>query len=215
MRRIVLVFAGGFCGTLARYLLSAPLIALASLVLPIRPGSFPYDILLINLSGAFALGLLYGLVEHGARISPDVRLAAGTGFLGAFTTFSAFVYGGDRLLAAGAVTTGAIYLGGSMLLGVSAAYLGFILAGLVGQRRTSHLRRLVLARRAWHWMSTATTSIGKTATAARDERRDRQSLRGPLGTNPGRHAHRDISSSRNMRTLASQIEERRAEQEVG
>src|SRR5579863_6577161 len=100
MRRVVLVFAGGFCGTLARYLLSAPLLALARLWLP-GGASFPYDILTINVTGALALGLLFGLVERGSRVSPDVRLTVGTGFLGAYTTFSSFVVGGDILLRGG------------------------------------------------------------------------------------------------------------------
>jgi fluoride exporter len=131
MRRTALVFAGGFCGTLARYALSSPLLALARLLPPLDTGGFPVDILIINLGGTLALGLLFGLVEHGANISRDLRLALGTGFLGAFTTFSTLAYGGDALLGAGRAAPALLYLGGSVALGVLCARAGHALAGLV------------------------------------------------------------------------------------
>lgn len=149
VRRLGLVLAGGFCGTLARYYLSAPLLALAALVLPGHGDGFPFDIFAINLSGAFALGLLYGLAERGARISPDARLALGTGFLGAYTTFSTFAVGGDTLLLRGAWLTGALYLAGSVALGVVCAHLGHVAAGAVLDRRRLTRRVRVRTRRAW------------------------------------------------------------------
>lgn len=149
VRKLALVLAGGFCGTLARYYLAAPLLALAALALPGAGGGFPFDIFAINLSGAFALGLLYGLAERGARVSPDVRLALGTGFLGAYTTFSTFTVGGDRLLIGGAWMLGVVYLAGSVALGVGCAHLGHVAAGaLVARRRLSRGVR-VRARRVW------------------------------------------------------------------
>lgn len=148
MRKIVLVFVGGFSGTLARYLLAAPLLALARSALPGGQG-LPYDILVINLTGALALGLLYGLVERGAAISPDVRLTLGTGFLGAYTTFSSFVVGGDTLIAEGSAATGMAYLLGSIVLGVAAAHGGYLLSGMVSQRHRISRRTLVHARRWW------------------------------------------------------------------
>jgi CrcB protein len=129
MRKAILVLAGGFCGTLLRYLLAAPVLSLARLGLPGAGGSFPYDVLAINLAGAFAIGLLYGLSDRGAIASPDVRLALGTGFLGAFTTFSTLAYGGDKLLLAGAWMLGLLYLGGSLLLGIVLARAGYFCAG--------------------------------------------------------------------------------------
>ena len=149
MRRSALVFAGGFCGTLARYALSAPLLALARLGMPGASLGVPYDILAINLSGACALGLLYGLVERGTRISPDLRLTLGTGFLGAYTTFSSLAYGGDKLLLAGNVVASLLYLAGSIGLGVLAAHMGYRLARVVSERRRVAQRGAVHARRVW------------------------------------------------------------------
>ena len=150
MRRLALVFAGGFCGTLARYLLSAPLLALFAALLPrFGHGAMPYDILAINLTGALALGLLYGLFERGVALPPDLRLVVGTGFLGAYTTFSSFVYGGDKLLLGGALLPGMLYLLGSVALGVAAAHCGHLLAGAVAERRRLARRGLVRTRRVW------------------------------------------------------------------
>jgi CrcB protein len=131
MRRFALVFAGGFCGTLARYALSFPVVALAHRLPPLAATGVPIEILVINLTGALALGLIFGLVEHGAKISHDARLALGTGFLGAYTTFSTLVYGGDSLLGAGHVLPALIYLGGSIALGVLCVRVGQTLARLL------------------------------------------------------------------------------------
>lgn len=135
MRKLALVSAGGFCGALTRYLLAAPILALAAR-LPRLPGAhtgFPYDVLLINLTGALALGVIYGLVERRIHVAHDLRLLLGTGFLGAYTTFSSYVYGGVQLLMTGAWFTGALYLVGSLAAGMLCAQSGFWLAGALSQ----------------------------------------------------------------------------------
>ncbi len=128
MRKLWLTLAGGFCGAITRYALSAPLLRLAS-KLPGAHSAFPYDILFINLSGALLLGFLFGLFEHGAPVSPDVRLTLGTGFLGAYTTFSSYMVGADQLLAHGQMIAGILYILGSMTGGIILVYMGFKLAG--------------------------------------------------------------------------------------
>lgn len=144
MRKLAYVAAGGFCGALARYLLAAPLLALAAhLTLPGVESGLAYDVLAINLSGALALGLIYGLVELGAHVPHDIRLLVGTGFLGAYTTFSTYVYGGEQLLASGKfplMLAGGLYLVGSLALGVFCAQCGYWLAegsllGMIATRR--------------------------------------------------------------------------------
>ena len=129
MRKFSLALAGGFCGAVTRYALSAPLLRVAA-GLPGARTAFPYDILFINLSGAFLLGLLFGLFEHGAPISGEVRLALGTGFLGAYTTFSSFVVGADQLIAQGQALAGILYITGSIAGGVLLAFAGFQAARL-------------------------------------------------------------------------------------
>lgn len=153
MRKLALVCAGGFCGTLARYFLGAPLLALAHVVLLGHGALIPWDTLAINLTGTLALGMLYGIFERGALLPPEARLALGTGFLGAYTTFSTFVYGGDTLMASGHALAGGVYLAGSLALGVGCAYGGYVLGGLIvlAERRWRHRRLLALraARVSW------------------------------------------------------------------
>ena len=82
----VLVGVGGFLGANARFVLARWVGALVDT-------RFPLGTLVVNVSGCFALGVLAPLaltrlVAH----SDEVRLAVGVGFLGAFTTFSTFIF---------------------------------------------------------------------------------------------------------------------------
>lgn len=51
-------------------------------------GSFPWGTLAVNVTGSFLLGLLTGLAAGRGSLTPEVRAVLGTGFLGAYTTFS-------------------------------------------------------------------------------------------------------------------------------
>lgn len=85
--------------------------------------TFPLATLLINVTGAFALGLLT-TVGGGGGALPQARLLLGTGFLGGYTTFSTLSYDTHSLFRSG--QTGAAWLNalGSLALGVAAAALG-------------------------------------------------------------------------------------------
>jgi fluoride exporter len=73
------VAAGGFLGACARYLLSEVLGTLHG---------FPIATLLTNLSGSFVLAWFYTITMERMPIHPHLRAGVGTGFIGAFTTFS-------------------------------------------------------------------------------------------------------------------------------
>ena len=115
-------------GTLARFGLSE--------VLP-TPAGLPVGIFLINIAGAFALGLL---LEALARRGPDagrrraLRLLLGTGFLGGFTTYSALAVDSALLVGSGRAAVGLGYLAVSVLVGLGATMLG-IAAGSLARRR--------------------------------------------------------------------------------
>ncbi|SDW27381.1 CrcB protein [Arthrobacter sp. cf158] len=117
-RFIGIVAAGGVLGALARYGLG--------LVIP-APGAWPLPTLVINLTGALALG---ALLEGLSRSGPDVgnrrvlRLALGTGFLGAYTTYSTLALDAVHLFAAGAAPAAAGYLLASLLGGAVATTAG-------------------------------------------------------------------------------------------
>lgn len=65
-------------------------------------GAFPWGTLTINATGSFLSGVVAGLTLHHG-LAPGVRVVVATGFLGAFTTFSTFVFETVRLLEEGAV----------------------------------------------------------------------------------------------------------------
>ncbi|RJT83120.1 CrcB family protein [Arthrobacter cheniae] len=113
-----LVFIGGTGGTLARFGLAE--------VLP-TPEGLPLGIFLVNIIGAFALGLL---LEALARRGPDegryrtLRLLLGTGFLGGFTTYSALAVDSALLIDAGRAPEALAYLASSVLVGLAATAAG-------------------------------------------------------------------------------------------
>ena len=82
MIRILLIAAGGALGALFRYYLSG---------IPYKytEGSFPWGTLLVNLLGAFIIGLMWGLTED-ESISPYFRSFVFIGVIASFTTFSTF-----------------------------------------------------------------------------------------------------------------------------
>jgi CrcB protein len=89
--------------------------------------SFPWNTLVVNLTGAFLLGVLLALnVERG--IGPaSLRLWLGIGLLGGYTTFSTLSFESVALLERGLYVQGAANMFGSGLLGLVAAIAGLAL----------------------------------------------------------------------------------------
>ncbi len=118
------VAAGGAVGAPARYLLDIAVAARGP------GGRFPLGTFIVNASGAFLFGLIFGAaVHHG--LSDAARAAAGTGFCGAYTTFSTFSNETVRLVEEGSLMAAALNLGGSLAVGLVAAALGLGLALVV------------------------------------------------------------------------------------
>jgi CrcB protein len=103
--------AGGF-GALGRFAIERSVAAKA-------PTSFPIGTLVVNLSGSLALGILTGLTSD----DQVVRLAA-TGLLGAYTTFSTWVFETQRLGEDGEARLAAGNLAVSLAAGIAIAWLG-------------------------------------------------------------------------------------------
>jgi CrcB protein len=80
---------------------------------------FPFGTLAVNLSGALLLGVLVGAAPGG-----DVERLLGTGFLGAYTTFSTWALESHRLGEDGQLRLGALNFAVSLGLGLAAAWLG-------------------------------------------------------------------------------------------
>ena len=92
-----------------------------------RPGTFPFGTLAVNLTGGMLLGLLTGL-----SVTGDAALIAGTGFLGAYTTFSTWMVETQRLGEDGAFGAMWLYLLGSMAGGLAATGAGWLCGAALG-----------------------------------------------------------------------------------
>jgi CrcB protein len=105
------VLIGG-CGAVARFALDATVVS--------RMGrEFPYGTLVVNLTGALALGLLAGLT-----LTHDEALLAGTAAVGSYTTFSTWMFETQRLDEERQHVPAALNIALSVILGVAAAALG-------------------------------------------------------------------------------------------
>lgn len=84
---------------------------------------FPYATLAVNVIGCFGIGLAMPTFERAAALPPDLRLLVVVGFLGGFTTFSAFGNETLALLRAGGGLA-LLNVAASVLLGLGAVVLG-------------------------------------------------------------------------------------------
>lgn len=136
-RRLVAVTSGGFLGAISRYLLSL-------LVQSHLGKSWPYDILLINITGALVLSFVTTLADATFLVGPTRRLFINVGFLGAYTTFSSLALGDVLLFAGGNWLPALLYLFLSLPGGVLAVLVGDWLGQwVVGRTRRNPLRAAI------------------------------------------------------------------------
>lgn len=119
MGTLIAVATGGAVGSLARYGLNI----YCELLLG---RDFPYGIFIANIVGSLAIGIGFVLlIERGYL--PDVwQPLVMVGFLGAFTTFSTFSLQAITLMQEGRLAAAMVYVLGSVLLSILAAWLGMI-----------------------------------------------------------------------------------------
>ena len=118
LRSVLLVGAGGFLGSIGRYLIGGWVHRLVPFA------AFPVGTLVVNLSGCFLIGLLGGLAESRQLFGADTRIFLLIGVLGGFTTFSTFAY--ETLALARDADVGRVLanVGAQVLLGLLACWLG-------------------------------------------------------------------------------------------
>lgn len=112
MITILYVGAGGFLGSVLRYLIGEYLQGKGT-------GGFPIGTLSVNIIGCFIIGLVYALASKG-QVGTDWKLFLATGLCGGFTTFSAFSNDILLLFKTGNTLQGIIYLSISVIAGVLA-----------------------------------------------------------------------------------------------
>lgn len=121
---VFLVFGGGGTGAVARYLLAAAVARLLGT-------GFPWGTLAVNVIGAFLIGLLTGIGAAKLNMDQNLRLLLVTGFLGGFTTFSAFSLETALMVQRGDLTAAALYTTASVLGTVILVFAGLWLARLL------------------------------------------------------------------------------------
>lgn len=118
---VLVVLVGGALGAIARYQLDG-------LIQDHTHSAMPVGTLVINVSGSLVLGVLVGLrLDH--TLGATVELAAGTGFCGAFTTFSSLIYETTRLAQDGAHREAIRSISLNVVLGCAAAAVGLLVTG--------------------------------------------------------------------------------------
>ncbi len=118
--RTLFVAIGGTLGVLSRYYLQAWILG--------RTGPSIIALFAINVSGAFAIGLVTTLAVERSLMNAEARLFLTTGFLGGYTTFSSWMFESMQLIEAGNIARAALNVIGSSLAGLVAVYLGIVLA---------------------------------------------------------------------------------------
>jgi len=93
--RLLLICLGGACGTAARYGVGIAAVRWFGV-------DFPYGTLIVNVAGAFLIGVIQELALSTTAIPETLRLVLAVGVMGGFTTYSAFSYETIRLAERGA-----------------------------------------------------------------------------------------------------------------
>jgi fluoride exporter len=121
MRKYIYIGLGGFFGAVLRFFIKSSTIFKDNEI-------FPLDTLLINVLGCFLIALFLTLCIEVMEIDPDIRLGAASGFIGAFTTFSAVCKEVVVLLECEYYFLAISYTLASICLGIIAVYTGMTLA---------------------------------------------------------------------------------------
>lgn len=124
MRDLAAVAVGGAIGASLRW-------ALGTWIVERTGAGFPWSTFVINVGGAFLIGVLMALSLERGVLTGDWRLFLGTGVLGGFTTFSTLSYESIALMQDGLWAAGFANMFGSGVAGLLAAWLGLVVGRAV------------------------------------------------------------------------------------
>ncbi len=116
-KAMIIAGLGGFIGTCLRF-------GVGKLCHMICSSAFPWATFAVNVIGSFLIGIFFGLAEKNNLISASMNALLITGFCGGFTTFSSMADDMYLLLAQRHWAYFALYVVGSLLLGLLMVYLG-------------------------------------------------------------------------------------------
>jgi CrcB protein len=121
LKQCLAIGCAGFLGAVARF-------AVGNVCGRIFATTFPVGTLVINLSGSLFLAWFATAEGNRFSLSPAMRLAIATGFVGAYTTFSTFMFESNKLVSDGEIGKAFGNLLGSLILGLLAVRTGVWLA---------------------------------------------------------------------------------------
>lgn len=125
MTNILLVGAGGFIGSILRYLVSGYVQQSAKTL------DFPYGTLAVNVIGCFVIGFLAQLAESRGVFTSEARSFVFIGILGGFTTFSSFGNETLNLARDNQMTNAFANIGANVVIGLFAVWLGRTVSYLI------------------------------------------------------------------------------------
>jgi fluoride exporter len=124
LSKLLLIGAAGAAGTLARY-------GLGGFVQARFAGVFPYGTLAVNLLGCLLFGLIVALADRYTALSSETRIILLVGFMGAFTTFSTFMFESQKLMEDGEWLRLSLNLLGQNVGGLACVILGLALGRML------------------------------------------------------------------------------------
>ena len=116
--RLLLVGAGGFLGSVLRYVVGGTVQQASGSV------QFPYSTLAVNVIGCFVIGALSAFAENRGMFTTEARLFVFVGILGGFTTFSTFSNETMNFLREGDNLRAVVNVAAQLILGLGAVWLG-------------------------------------------------------------------------------------------
>lgn len=119
VKDLLYVAIGGAIGSILRYLVS--------IMVKCSSTGFPWATFIVNILGCLLIGLLYGLTTRFPNTSQHLMLFLTVGLCGGFTTFSTFSKESVQLLQAGDHVACALYIIGSVVLGVIGVIIGYLI----------------------------------------------------------------------------------------
>ncbi|HLX66393.1 MAG TPA: fluoride efflux transporter CrcB [Puia sp.] len=117
MKLLLYIFLGGGIGSVFRHLLGLWIDRQLTT-------AFPAGTFVVNITGCFVIGLLYGIAIRYSWLNVEWRLFLITGICGGYTTFSTFSYQAVGLIREGNYGYFLLYVAGSVVLGLLATMLG-------------------------------------------------------------------------------------------
>lgn len=124
MQKILLLALAGGLGSLSRF-------GLSGLAHRVLGQSFPYGTALVNVLGCFLFGLVWSALENRIGLSPQVRGIVLTGFMGAFTTFSTYIFETMTFIQHSQWLLAMVNLAGQNIIGLTFIFLGLSLGRVI------------------------------------------------------------------------------------